>query len=110
MSVSSEQLPENGSVQVRVKVTNTGSVAGKEVVQLYTQDPVASVVRPVQQLVDFRKISLEPGESQWVEFTVTEQMLRFWNMLDQHITEPGEIRFMVGYADHFQLTCSIRRV
>ena len=110
LSVSSEQLPENGSVQVRVKVTNTGSVAGKEVVQLYTQDPVASVVRPVQQLVDFRKISLEPGESQWVEFTVTEQMLRFWNMLDQHITEPGEIRFMVGYADHFQLTCSIRRV
>ena len=110
LSVSSQELAENGTIQVRVQVKNTGDRAGKEVVQLYSRDPVASVVRPVQQLVDFRKISLEPGESQWVEFTVTEQMLRFWNMQDQHITEPGEIRFMVGYADHFLLTQSINRI
>ena len=61
---------------------NTSTRAGKEVVQLYTQDPVGSVVRPVQQLVDFRKISLEPGE----------------------------IPFMVGHADHFLLSDSIQRI
>jgi hypothetical protein len=45
-----------------------------------------------------------------VEFTVTEEQLRFWNFYDQHVTEPGEIRFMVGYADHLLLNESIQRI
>lgn len=110
LTVSSKELEENGQIQVRFRVRNTGSRKGKEVVQLYTRDMVGSVVRPVQQLVAFRKIELEAGEEALVEFTVTEQMLRFWNFKDQHVTEPGEIRLMVGYADHFLLSESIRRI
>ena len=93
-----------------MRVRNTGSRTGKEVVQLYTRDMVGSVIRPVQQLVAFRKIELEAGEEALVEFTVTEQMLRFWNFNDQHVTEPGEIRFMVGHADHLLLSESIQRI
>jgi hypothetical protein len=71
---------------------------------------VVYATKETLNVVAFQKIALEPGESQWVEFTVTEQMLRFWNMQDQHITEPGEIQFMVGYADHLLLTRSINRI
>ena len=110
LTVSSKELEENGQLQVRVRVRNTGSRKGKEVVQLYTRDMVGSVIRPVQQLVAFRKLELEAGEETLVEFTVTEEQLRFWNFNDQHVTEPGEIRFMVGYADHFLLTEKICRI
>ena len=110
LTVSSKELEENEQLKVSVRVRNTGSRTGKEVVQLYTRDMVGSVIRPVQQLVAFRKIELEAGEEALVEFTVTEQMLRFWNFNDQHVTEPGEIRFMVGHADHLLLSESIQRI
>jgi len=110
LTVSANELEENGQIRVRFRVRNTGSRKGKEVAQLYTRDMVGSVVRPVQQLIAFRKVELAPDEETWVEFTVTEQMLRFWNFNGQHVTEPGEIRLMVGHADHFLLTQSIQRI
>lgn len=92
------------SVRVTIRVRNTGERAGKEVVQLYLRDPVASVVRPVQQLIDYRKILLEPGEAKEVTFTVTEEQLRFWDFDCAWHSEPGTFELSTGYADHLLLT------
>ena len=101
MEISAPVLTGKEPIQVSVTVRNRSSRPGKEVVQLYMRDPVASVVRPVQQLIGYRKISLGPNEEKQVRFTVTEEMLRFWNFEGQHVSEPGTIELMIGYADHF---------
>lgn len=101
MTLSDTRLDANGEILVRVTVKNTGIMAGKEVVQLYMQDMVASVVRPIQQLIGFQKVALAPGEETVVTFPITEKMLRFWNFENQHVSEPGEFRLMLGHADHF---------
>ena len=71
---------------------------------------MASVVRPVQQLIDYRKISLQPGERAEVVFTIREAQLRFYNMEGEEVSECGEIRISTGYADHLILTKSIEIV
>ena len=107
LKTSERTLKKNGKIQVSVTVQNTGNTVGKETVQLYMRDPVASVVRPVQQLIDYRKISLRPGERAEVVFTVREEQLRFYNMEGREVSERGEIRLSTGYADHLILTESI---
>ena len=104
---SERTLKKNGEIQITITVQNTGNTAGKETVQLYMRDPVASVVRPVQQLIDYRKISLRPGERAEVVFTVREEQLRFYNMEGREVSERGEIQLSTGYADHLILTESI---
>lgn len=104
MKLSAPTMSGEHPLRVDITVVNTGDRAGSEVVQLYIRDMVASVIRPVQQLIDFQKVSFAAGEEKVVSFTVTEPMLRFWNFEDQHVSEPGTFRLMVGYADHFLLT------
>ena len=65
---------------------------------------MASVVRPVQQLIDYKKVSLAPGEAADVVFTVTEKQLRLWNYDCREVSEPGDFELSVGYADHLLLT------
>lgn len=89
---------------VTVRVKNTGRRFGREVVQLYLHDITASVVRPVQQLIDYQKISLAPGETKSVTFTVTEEQLKFWNFACEYVSEPGQFEISTGYADHLMLT------
>lgn len=91
-------------LKVTIRVRNAGTRTGKEAVQLYLRDPVASVVRPVQQLIDYRKIELAPGESREVVFTVTEEQLRFWDFECRLVSEPGMFELSTGYADHLLLT------
>lgn len=100
LELNQESMTKDDELRVTVTVRNTGSVPGKETVQLYLRDPVASVVRPVQQLIDYRKVFLNPGESAEVEFTVREKQLRFYDMDGREISEPGEFRIFTGYADH----------
>ena len=104
LTLSSHELTVDTDILVSVKVRNDSDRAGKEVVQLYMRDLVGSVVRPVQQLIAFEKISLEPGEEKTVSFTVNEKMLRFYNMEGKHISEKGDFTLMIGCADHFVLT------
>ena len=110
LQVSDTELSKNGSIQVRVRVKNNTDRSGKEVVQLYMRDPVASVVRPVQQLIAFQKAEFAPFEEKTLTFTVKEEDLRFWNFEMKHVSEPGQIQLMTGYADHLQLHRSIRLV
>ena len=99
-----ETMQKGGTLKVTVTVRNTGARAGKEVVQLYIRDLTASVVRPVQQLIDYRKVLLEPGERREVEFTVTEDRLKLWNFECEWVAEPGTFEVSTGYADHLVLT------
>ena len=96
LQVSSGQMKMDGEITVSVKVTNTGSVAGEEVVQLYVRDLVGSVTRPVKELKGFRKISLEPGEGKTVSFTLRSDDLRFYNQKMKFAAEPGDFRVFVG--------------
>lgn len=82
---------------VTVNVTNTGNVEGKEVVQLYIGDDKSSVLRPVKELKHFKKIGLKPSESQQVEFTITDDDLKFYNESSHTWTlEPGTFTIYLG--------------
>jgi beta-glucosidase len=84
------------TARVRVDVTNTGSRAGDEVVQLYIRDVVSSVTRPVKELKGFRRVSLFAGETTTVTFDVTPEHLAFYDIDMVFRVEPGEFRLMVG--------------
>lgn len=86
----------NNAIKVTVTLTNTGSVAGEEVAQLYIHDMVASVVRPVKELKGFKKITLQAGESKQLEFVLTDAELGFYNNEGLFIVEPGNFDVMVG--------------
>ena len=86
------------SVELTITVSNTGDRDGAEVVQLYAADPVASVTRPVTQLIGFARVRLHAGESAEVTFTVHSDRLSFTGRTMERIVEPGEVTFRVGTA------------
>ncbi|NES13822.1 MULTISPECIES: glycoside hydrolase family 3 N-terminal domain-containing protein [Micromonospora] len=89
-------VPTDGALRVTVRVTNTGAVAGDDVVQLYGRDPVASVTRPVAQLLGYRRVHLEPGRSVTVELTVPTTRLAFSDRTLTRVVEPGDVELWVG--------------
>lgn len=94
--LSSKTLSSGGRIEAQVTVRNMGSRAGETVVQLYLQDKVASISRPVQELKGFRKIALQPGESRDVTFDVGIDALKFFNAALDFQAEPGVFKIMVG--------------
>ncbi|HEX8889045.1 MAG TPA: glycoside hydrolase family 3 C-terminal domain-containing protein, partial [Pyrinomonadaceae bacterium] len=96
LQLSSKSIRPDGRLSVSVEVTNTGKRAGDEVVQLYIHDVAASVTRPVKELKGFERISLRPGESRRVEFTLGPQELGFYNREMRFVVEPGEFKVFVG--------------
>lgn len=89
-------IPTDGEATVTVTVTNTSDRVGDEVVQLYIRDCLSSVVRPVKELKAFKRVSVNPGETQKVSFPVTFESLAFYNRDMQWVVEPGEFTLMVG--------------
>lgn len=75
---------------------NTGARRGDETVQLYVRDLVASVTQPVQELQGFQRVTLDPGQSTTVRFTLGPQSLRIWNDRMEQVVEPGEFDVMTG--------------
>lgn len=100
MTLDSHELNEKGSIKVKVSLKNTGERDGKEVVQLYMRDEVSSAVRPIQELLAFKKVFIKAGETTDVTFEISEPMLRFWNAQNEYISEAGRFTLFVGYADH----------
>lgn len=94
--VSSDTLADGGSVKVSIEVENTGDLAGEECVQMYMQDVVASITRPVRELIGFQKVWLEPGQTLEVTFSIHAEDLRFFHPSKGWIAEPGEFRIYVG--------------
>lgn len=85
-----------GCLSVRATLTNKGNLQTTETVQLYIGDPVASISRPKKELKSFKKIGLEPGESKDIEFSVTENDLKFYNERLEYGWEPGDFVFEIG--------------
>lgn len=96
VTLSAPTMARGGKVEASVTVANTGERAGETVLQLYIQDVAASVVRPVKELKDFRKLMLQPGEKKEVRFTIGEDKLKFYNAKLQHVAEPGQFNVQVG--------------
>ena len=94
--LSSTEMSADGELTATVTVTNTGSRDGAEVVQLYIRDLVGSVTRPVKELKGFEKIFLEAGESRKVSFSITPELLKFYNYDLQFVCEPGDFDVMIG--------------
>ncbi|GAA3951799.1 beta-glucosidase BglX [Hymenobacter algoricola] len=108
LRLSQPTLTTAQTVQVQLTVTNTGQVAGEEVVQLYVHDVVASLARPLKELKDFRKLSLRPGETQTVTFTIDQSKLAFYNQKLEWAAEPGEFQLLLGSAsDDIRLASSL---
>ncbi|HJE39078.1 MAG: beta-glucosidase BglX [Candidatus Amulumruptor caecigallinarius] len=96
IALSSDSLKDGETITATVTVTNTGRRKGDEVVQLYIRDLVGSVSRPVKELKGFERITLNPGESRDVTFTITPDMLKFYNFNLEYVNEPGEFDLMIG--------------
>ncbi len=104
LRLSAPTMPAHGTVTVSVDVTNSGTRPGEEVIQLYVQDAVASVTRPVQELKGFQRITLEPGAHRRVEFTLGSAELGFFDQHMKWIVEPGEFRIRVSNSSDGGLT------
>ncbi|MGB8660642.1 MAG: glycoside hydrolase family 3 N-terminal domain-containing protein [Candidatus Acidiferrum sp.] len=96
LRLAPDTIGPQGTTHVSVDVTNTGSVRGDEVVQLYIRDEISSVTRPVKEMRGFRRISLDPGQTKTVEFALGFEELSFLNRDMHRVVEPGAFKIMVG--------------
>lgn len=94
--LSTTSLTPGNTLTVSCDITNTGSREGSEVAQLYVRDMIGSLVRPVRELKDFRKITLAPGETKTVTFTLTPEQLSFVGADLKPVTEPGDFRLWIA--------------
>lgn len=111
LKLSQRKMRGDETITVSMRLTNSGPYAGEEVVQLYLRDKVASLVRPVKELRDFRKIALNPGETRTLDFVIDREKLSFYNRALEWVAEPGEFDVMIGSSsadirlqDRFELT------
>lgn len=96
IKISSDKLTNNSTITASIKVKNVGDIAGYETVQLYIQDIKGSVVRPVKELKGFKKVKLESGEEQDIEFVINEEMLRFYTSSMEFKSEEGRFKLYIG--------------
>jgi beta-glucosidase len=96
LKLSKKSIKNNETITVSVNITNTGSVKGEEVVQLYLRDRIGSVVRPIMELKDFQKITLDRNETKTIQFTIDNQKLSFYNNALEFVSEPGDFDLMIG--------------
>ncbi|MCI8759597.1 MAG: beta-glucosidase BglX [Clostridia bacterium] len=96
LKISSPKITENSFITVSIKVKNNSNRGGKEVVQLYIQDLVASSVRPVKELKGFKKEYFEAYEEKTITFEITVDMLKFWSEKLQYQAEKGEFKIFIG--------------
>lgn len=99
LKVDKESIKDTDTMTVSVDVTNTGKMAGKEVVQLYVADKESTVIRPVKELRDFAKVELAPGETKTVSFTLGKRAFAYYSVKlhDWHV-ETGEFDIMIGQS------------
>lgn len=99
LRLSAQRITDQDTLTATVTVTNTGSRAGKTVVQLYVGDPVSSVFRPVRELKGFEKVELQPGESRDVSFTLCKRAFAYWNtQLHDWYVESGDFTIEIGQS------------
>ena len=89
-------MSRDETIHASVIVKNTGKRAGIETVQLYLRDIVGTTVRPTRRLKGFERITLEPGEEREVTFAITEDMLRFYDIHMEYVSEAGDFALFLG--------------
>lgn len=107
LRVSSPTIAPAGRTEVSVRVVNTGTRLGDEVVQLYIRDQVSSVTRPVKELRGFARVTLQPGASQTVRFTLGPEELSLIDRRMQRVVEPGRFDILVGTSATPALTATL---
>lgn len=96
IQLDQKTLTTNGKINASVTLKNTGDYDGEEVVQLYIQDVVGSITRPVKELKGFQKVFLKKGESRTVNFSLSEEDLKFYNADLKYVAEPGDFNVYIG--------------
>ena len=107
LRIASPAIGPGDRTDVTVRVTNTGSRAGDEVVQLYLRDQVSSVTRPVKELRGFERVTLKPGESKRITFTLGPEELSLIDRRMRRVVEPGRFDVMVGASSATTLTAAL---
>lgn len=100
LSISSDTIGMNDNLEVTFTLTNAGDMEAKEVVQLYTRDLFGSVTRPVKELKRFEKVSLKPGETKYMKFTISSNDLMFHDIDMNYTAEPGDFDLFVGSSSN----------
>ncbi|WP_343670490.1 beta-glucosidase BglX [Chitinophaga sp.] len=98
LKLSKTKMNKNETIEVSFNLSNTGKYDGEEVVQLYLRDRVGSVVRPVKELKDFKKIMLRKGETKTITFVIDNSKLCFYDRKLEYKSEDGEFDIMIGAA------------
>jgi beta-glucosidase len=106
LQLSSSTVSRNESLTASVSVTNTGSRKGDDVVQLYIHDPVASISQPVRRLRGFERVTLNPGETRRVTFTLDKNDFGFYDERGKFVVEPGQIDVYAGDSSSAELVQS----
>jgi beta-glucosidase len=97
LRTTAQRVPASGTIGVSVDVTNSGAVAGDEVVQLYVSHPASRVSRPIKELRGYRRVTLNPGETRTVRFSVPVSSLAYWNeQSDRWVVETAPLELQVG--------------
>ncbi len=102
--LSSTSVGPNGPLTVTSTVTNTGSVAGADVVQLYLHEDDTSILQPVEKLEGFKRVQLNPGQTKTVKFTLGSQNLGYYNNNGRFVVEPGPFKLWVSDSSSPQST------
>jgi beta-glucosidase len=103
LQLSSTSVSPGGSVRASVDVRNTGSRTGDEVVQVYIHDPVASISQPIRRLRGFQRVTLEPGQSRRVTFTLDRSDFGFYDNRGRFVVEPGRIDVYAGNSSKAEM-------
>jgi beta-glucosidase len=98
LKIQPERVKRIGKISIKVDIENTGNRSGEEVVQLYVNDIVASITRPVKELKGFKRVALEPAETRTVEFELPVKNLAFYDKKMNLAVEPGMFKLMVGHS------------
>jgi beta-glucosidase len=96
IKLGKSKLQNDEKLTATVTLTNTGKIAGEEVIQLYIQDPAASISRPVKELKNFKKVLLQPGEKKDINIEITTNDLKFYNSDLKYDWEPGDFIIYIG--------------
>ena len=95
-TLDSDSMTKDSVIKASVTVKNIGDREGTETVQLYIRDLVGTTVRPTRRLKGYERVMLQPGEETTVTFTITEEMLRFYDIHMDYVSEPGEFAAFIG--------------
>jgi beta-xylosidase len=86
----------DGTIGFSLTVRNTGARSGAEVIQVYLHDPVAQVARPVNRLIGYARVHLEPGQAKWVSFHFHADLSAFTGLAGERIVEPGDVELRLA--------------